>query len=53
MAEIWYYLLPPPVFVGAMFLCFKLLQAVGATSLSDFEVTPEEAVNRNRASGVG
>lgn len=35
---LWLYLLPPLAFAGVMFLLFKVLEAAGATSASDFEV---------------
>ena len=38
MSVLWLYLLPPLGFAGVMFLLFKVLEAAGATSASDFEV---------------
>ena len=38
MSVLWLYLLPPLAFAGVMVLLFKVLEAVGATSASDFEV---------------
>ncbi|HKA79920.1 MAG TPA: hypothetical protein VKD43_07780 [Xanthobacteraceae bacterium] len=40
MSVFWLYLLPPLAFAGVMFLLFKLLEAAGATSASDFEIEP-------------
>jgi hypothetical protein len=40
MSVLWLYLLPPLAFAGVMFLLFKLLEAAGATSASDFEIEP-------------
>jgi len=40
MSVLWLYVIPPLVFAAVMFLLFKLLEAAGATSASDFEVEP-------------
>ena len=42
MSVLWLYLLPPLAFAAVMFLLFKLLEAAGATSASDFEVEARE-----------
>ena len=48
MSILLYYLLPPIMFVGAMILTFKLLEAVGATSTLDFDLKPREATVRKQ-----
>jgi len=48
MSAIWYYLLPVPLFAGAMFLLFKMLESVGVTSALDFDIEPREAVVRSQ-----
>jgi hypothetical protein len=40
MSVIWWFVLPPVVFAGAVFAIFKLLEALGITSLRDFEIDP-------------
>jgi len=40
MSEIWWFVLPPFVFAGAAVVIFKLLEAIGITSLRDFEIDP-------------
>ena len=44
MSVLWLYLIPPLVFAAVMFLLFKILEAAGATSASDFEVEPRLVV---------
>jgi hypothetical protein len=48
MSILLYYLLPPLMFVSAMVLLFKLLEAVGATSTLDFDLEPREATVRKQ-----
>jgi hypothetical protein len=45
---LWLYLLPPLAFAGVMFLLFKVLEAAGATSASDFEVESQQTVAGTR-----
>jgi|KBSSwiStaDraftv2_1062776.scaffolds.fasta_scaffold7310153_1 hypothetical protein len=48
MSILLYFLLPPMMFVGAMVLMFKLLEAIGVTSTLDFDLQPREATVRKQ-----